>query len=118
VVHFNQAGTCFVSAHQGGNSNYNPAPTVTTGVVMDKANQTINFPQPPDKTFGDPDFQLVATSSSGLGVSFSKVSGPCKVQRNGTVHITGTGTCTVRARQGGNKNYNPASPVVRSFHIN
>ena len=118
VVHFNQAGTCVVAAHQGGNDNWLPAPTVQQSVVMDRADQTINFPQPPDKTFGDPDFNLIATSSSGLTVKFGKVSGPCKVTRAGLVHLVGPGTCSVKATQGGNKNYNAAPTVVRSFDIN
>jgi hypothetical protein len=118
VVHFNQAGTCSVGAHQGGNTNWFPATTVFQDVVMDKAPQTINFPQPPDRTFGDPDFNLVATSSSGLVVKFGRVSGPCKVTRAGSVHLTGPGTCTVKATQGGNKNYEAAPSVQRSFAIN
>ena len=114
VVHYSQAGTCVVSAHQGGNIDYNPAPTVQQPVVMDKADQTITFPQPPDKTLGDPDFQLSATSTSGLAVKFQRASGPCKVARSGTVHLVAAGTCTVRAIQKGNKNYNAAPQVVRT----
>jgi hypothetical protein len=118
VVHFNQAGTCTVSAHQGGNANWDPAPTVQQDVVMDKKSQTINFPQPPDKTFGDPDFLLAATSTSGLVVKFNRVSGPCKVTRAGSVHLVGPGLCTVRAHQDGNKNFLAAPDVIRSFDIN
>ena len=34
-----------------------------------------------------------------------------------TVHIVAVGTCTVRATQGGNANYNAATPVDRSFAV-
>ena len=56
-----------------------------------------------DKTYGDPDFDVSATASSGLAVSFG-ASGSCTVSGQ-TVHLTGAGTCTITASQAGNANY-------------
>jgi len=49
-------------------------------------------------------------------VTFSIVTGPCEVAGN-SVHLTGAGTCTVRASQGGDANYNAATAVDRPFTI-
>jgi hypothetical protein len=77
--------------------------------------QSIAFGELSGKTFGDPDFTVSATASSGLPVSFA-ASGKCTVS-DATVHLTGAGSCTITAQQGGNTNYRPAEPVSRSFAI-
>jgi hypothetical protein len=57
-----------------------------------------------------------ATATSGLAVGVSILSGPATIAGN-TVHITGAGTVTVRASQGGDGNYNAAVDVDRSFDV-
>src|SRR5439155_3488361 len=42
--------------------------------------------------------------------------GNCNISTN-TVHLTGSGSCTITAHQPGNANYNPASDVPQSFLI-
>src|SRR3989441_1061306 len=84
-------------------------------LTVNKANQTITFSALADKTFGDADFTVSATASSGLAVSFS-ASGNCTVAGS-TVHITGAGSCTITASQSGNPNYNPAANVAQAFAI-
>ena len=39
-----------------------------------KASQTISFPQPAEHTYGDPDVEPGATSSSGLQVTYTSQS--------------------------------------------
>ncbi|MDX6444696.1 MAG: hypothetical protein QOH71_1770 [Blastocatellia bacterium] len=93
-------------------------PTVTFALTNNKLSQTINFPAPTDKTFGDPDFTVSATATSGLAVSFA-ASGNCTVSGTGTgtVHITGAGPCTITASQAGDASYNAAPSVPRTFNI-
>jgi hypothetical protein len=67
------------------------------------------------KTYGDPDFTVSATSSSGLAVSFAAF-GNCTVLGAST-HIVGAGTCTVTGSQAGNSDYNAAGPVAQTFSI-
>jgi hypothetical protein len=85
-------------------------------LTVNKADQTIAFGALANKTFGDSDFSLSAAASSGLSVSFT-VSGQCAIAGS-TVHITGAGSCTATASQGGDGNYNPAPAVPQSFSIN
>ncbi len=85
-------------------------------LTVSPADQTISFGALPGKTFGDPDFSVSASASSGLPVGFS-ATGNCTVSGS-TVHITGAGTCTITASQPGNTNYNAAAPnVAQSFTI-
>lgn len=81
-------------------------------------NQTITFDPLPNKETTDPDFDLVATASSGLPVSFSVTAGPATVSGN-TISLTGVaGTVTVEASQAGNSQFNAAIPVSQSFEVN
>ena len=108
-------GTCTVSYDQAGDANYNAAPQVTESVTAQKANQTITFAPLPDRTYGGPDFTVSATATSGLAVSFG-ATGQCTVT-GATVHLTGPGSCTITASQGGNSNYAAATDVPRTFQI-
>jgi hypothetical protein len=77
--------------------------------------QTITFGVLADRTYGDPDFTVSATASSGLAVSYA-AGGDC-IASGTTVHLTGPGSCTVIASQPGNTYYNPAPVVSRTFAI-
>jgi hypothetical protein len=81
-----------------------------------KAAQAITFGALADRTFGDADVALSATASSNLGVSFA-ASGNCTLTAGGAIRITGAGSCTVTASQGGDGNYEAAAGVQRSFQI-
>jgi hypothetical protein len=77
--------------------------------------QTITFPTLPDRTFGEADFTVSATASSGLEVNFT-ATGKCTVS-GGLVHLVGAGSCTVTAHQAGNTSYLAAADVAQSFDI-
>src|SRR5205807_1768225 len=115
AVHLTGAGSCTITASQPGDANYNPAASVSRSFSIAKANQTINFNALANKTFGDADFTVSATASSGLSVSFTS-TGNCTIAGN-TVHITGAGSCTITASQSGNANFNAAPDVPQSFNI-
>lgn len=110
------AGPVIVRATQEGNLDYNAAAPADQSFTVNKANQTISFGALGAKTYGNSPFSLSASASSGLPVSFSIITGPATI--NGTIlTMTGVGNVGVRAAQGGNTNYNPASPVDRSFTV-
>jgi hypothetical protein len=115
TVHITGAGICFITALQPGNDIFAAAPSVEQNFTIGQAVQTIKFGLLPIKTFGDPDFTVSATSSSGLAVTFS-ASGNCTVTDN-LVHLTSAGTCVITASQGGDANYLPADDIGRSFQI-
>jgi probable HAF family extracellular repeat protein len=81
-----------------------------------KQEQTITFAQPADRTFGAAPFQLLASASSGLPVTFEVVSGPATIEGH-LLTMTGSGNVTVRARQNGDAAFNAAPPVERTFTV-
>jgi len=105
-------GTCTVTVSQSGNGNYNPAPGVDRAVVAARADQAIDFPELSSPTLYGSSFNLDASSSSGLPVSF-QVEGVCSLAGTVVTMTSGTGTCTVTAIQEGDANYNPAPGVAR-----
>jgi hypothetical protein len=115
TVHLTGNGSCTITASQAGNGNVNAAPNVQQSFTITRANQTITFGALANKTFGDPDFTVSATATSGLAVSFA-ASGQCTVAGT-TVHLTGNGSCTITASQTGNGNFNAAPDVQQSFTI-
>jgi hypothetical protein len=108
------AGDYTASASFAGDANHDPS-NDSKDFSIAKANQTIAFGTLADRTFGDPDFNVSATSSSGLTVSVA-ASGVCTVTGS-TVHITAAGSCTITASQSGDGNFNPAADAPRSFAI-
>jgi Bacterial Ig-like domain (group 3)/Calx-beta domain/MBG domain len=109
------AGSYAVTATFAGNQNYNPASNNQQSIIIGKVNQAVTFAALPRKTFGDADFTVSATASSGLAVSFA-ATGNCAITGN-TVHITGAGNCTITADRAGDNNHNAAGPVAQSFGI-
>lgn len=106
-------GQVLVRASQVGDANYDAAPNVDRSFTVKappKKAQTITFTPVPEKTYGDPAFSLTATASSGLPVTFTRISGPATLDNN-NVTITGAGTIIVRASQAGSADYN-AAPAV------
>ncbi len=84
-----------------------------------KYGQTITFSVLSDKAYGDSDFSVIATASSGLPVTFT-ASGNCTVSNSGTIttaHITGAGACTITAHQEGNESYDAAIDVGQTFNV-
>ncbi len=116
TVHLTAAGSCTVTASQAGNPSYAAAVPVAQTFSIAKARQTIAFDSLPGRRAGDPDFAVAAIASSGLPVSFS-TSGQCTISGAKVVRLTGAGSCTVRASQGGNANYEAAADVPRTFSI-
>lgn len=109
------AGSYPVTATFAGNQNYNPATNNQQSIIITQASQSIAFSPLSNKSYGDADFAVSATTSSGLPASFS-ASGQCSVSSN-TVHLTGAGSCTVTASQVGNVNYQAATPVGQTFTV-
>jgi hypothetical protein len=103
-----------VAASFAGDAGYAPS-SGSAELTVTRASQTITFGAIADRTFGDADFTVAATASSGLPVAFA-AGGDCTVA-GALVHITGAGTCTIVASQLGSADYEPAPDVPQSFDI-
>ncbi|MEJ6979467.1 T9SS type A sorting domain-containing protein [Pedobacter sp. P351] len=115
-VHILSAGSTTITASQGGDATYLAATPLTQVLTVNKKSQTIIFSDLPQKTVGDADFTLSATSTSGLAPSYSSSNTAVATLTNGVVHIVGTGTTTITASQGGDAMYS-AAPLVEQILI-
>jgi hypothetical protein len=118
------AGTCAITASQGGSGTYLAAPDVPQSLPVhpgggnqgDRHSQSITFGQPAAATVGQT-VSLSASATSGLEVSFhSDTPSVCTV--SGTTVTTATvGTCAVTASQAGDDRFRPARDMQRAFTV-
>jgi len=112
-----KTGSVSVTASQQGNTNYNAAADIVQSFTIIKANQAITFNAFALKTLGDAPFNISATATSGLTVSFASTSD--KILINGTqVTLVKAGRASIKASQAGDTNCNPAASINQSFCIN
>ena len=79
--------------------------------------QSISFTQPASQILSAGTLTLVASSSSGLAVSFSSSTPTVCTVSGSLVTLVTTGNCTVTANQAGNAIYLPATAVSHSFTV-
>ena len=121
VVTLKTAGTCTITANAAvqtvGGTLYAAATPVPQSFSVNAA-QTITF-NPTDKLYTSPDYNLTATTTSGLPLTYtSSTPSICMVTSSGTVNLLDVGTCTITASQAGGTSggttYGAAS-VTKSF---
>lgn len=109
-----QEGALDIDAFQDGDANYQPAfASISITVLPERSEQTLTFSP---FTVSGTTASLSASSTSGLPVTFSVVSGPGSVSGN-TLTVTGGGTIIVAANQSGNNAWRPASQVTRTVNV-
>jgi hypothetical protein len=114
------AGTCTVSANQGGNGSYLAAPQAQQSFTVARASQTITITStPPVVDKHSPPYTITAVASSGLPVTFSIAAASASVCSisGSSVSFTKQGNCVVRANQAGNANYLPAPQVQQTIVV-
>ncbi len=110
------AGKDSVTAHYPGDNYYSATTSSPVGITVNQATQTIDFtPLSKTVTYGVSPLTLSATATSGLAVTFS-ATGPATVGGD-KLTITGAGTVVVTAKQAGNGNYSPATPVSQTIVV-
>lgn len=96
-------GGIAVAADQGGDANWLAAVSVTNRFTVGRGEQTINFAPISGQVQSGQTILLAATSSVGLSVAFTVLSGPAMIIGN-KLTVLGPGSITVRA-------INPGSPL-------
>ncbi len=91
-------------------------PTGLTGNIT-IASQTITFNELAVQDISAGSMVLTASSTSGLTVSFASSNTAVATVSGSTVTFVSAGSTTITASQGGNSNYNAATPVDRSLTI-
>ena len=85
---------------------------------VDKLSQSIDFDELTDRTYGDSDLELRATSTSGFEVAFESLTPETCAVTNAVLTIEGAGRCSIEASQPGDPDHEAADDFVRSFFIN
>ena len=87
-------------------------------VTTPSQSQTITVTGAPGSyQYGDPDFQLTGTATSGLTVTWSSnTPSVCTVDSNGVVHFLTSGSCIIKTSQSGaGSSYGPAPDVLTTI---
>lgn len=117
-VHIKNAGECFITANQDGNSFYNKAQSISKKLIILKADQSIEIDSISTHTFGDKPFKVKAIASSGLPIKYSSTdTNIVKVDSDATIEIIGAGDCSLISSQEGDSNYNAANSVSKIIKI-
>ena len=114
------AGVCAITASQGGDATYAPAPEVARSfqVTTGQATQTITFTPPADTTAGaSVSLSASAAPDPALAVSFTSDTPQVCTVSGSTVQTVTAGTCTITASQSGSATYAAAPEVARSFQV-
>lgn len=86
-------------------------------LLVNKADQILQFEPVPNKMESDPEFQLKASVNSGLAIEFKSSDNLiAEIVNSNWVKINKPGAVKIEAVQKGDANYNPVS-VVREFII-
>lgn len=117
TVNVGNAGTVTIRATVVEDANFAKG-TQDITLTINKAAQTITFDPLTAKNQGDANFTLTATTSSGLGVSYTSSDPGVATVSGSIVTIVGVGTTTITATQAGNNNYNAASNVAQVLQVN
>lgn len=120
-IHIVATGNTLITATQAGNSQYNAAPPVSQNLLVtdaSKTDQTITFNAIAPKKYGGANFNLTATASSGLTVTYTSSNTDVATISGKSVTIKNVGTTVITAKQAGNATYNPAANVTQNLVIN
>ena len=110
VTYSNNTNAGTATATVTGKGNYTGS--VSKNFTINKASRDVTFnPYHFTRTFGDPDFTIVPTTSGGgiLSYSSNDISIATVNSSTGKVHIVGVGKVRITARLSGSSNYRAAS---------
>ncbi len=110
------AGSATITATQAGNENFEAATPIEKSISVAKLNQSITWNQEFNQylTVGET-YQLAATASSGLDVTYTSSDENVAHISGNNVIIRAVGNATISAIQNGNANYNAASVITKTI---
>ncbi|MDD4848740.1 MAG: T9SS type A sorting domain-containing protein [Bacteroidales bacterium] len=105
-------GVFFLCSSHGGFDNFTIRQTPAGA-----SSQFLDFTEISDKLIFDEPFNVYATCTSGLPITYEILSGPATIEDN-MITLTGAaGIVKVQASQPGNEEWLPAPSVIREFEV-
>ena len=121
VLTITGAGNIVVDANQSGNTTYNTAGTVQQTLVVNKANQTINFTAPSPVTYA-PNLTVNLSATGGatnnpVVFTIDSTSTGAGTINGNMLTVTLAGNIVIDANQAGNSNYNAAPQAQKTLVV-
>lgn len=117
IATIHSGGEVTITASQTGNNNYLSATAVTRLQIVNNNEQIITFSAIAERTYGDPAFDLSASSTSGLPVNFTLENNDVALLVDKKIIIIAPGSVTVTAHQPGNTHYEAAPSVQQTLVV-
>lgn len=117
IVTIRGAGTTVISAQLPAVGNYLPSNSIERTLTVVKSNQTLVFEDIPVKKYGDPDFKLKVTASSGLPVHLTSSDDNIARMIHGQVTLVTPGTTTITASVTSSPNFNGIASIERQLVV-
>jgi uncharacterized repeat protein (TIGR03803 family) len=118
LVTIHKIGTITISAQALANGNYTASSVVQKTLKVIPSNQQLTFADISPKSFGDPSFKLVASTTSGLPISFSSSNTAVATLSQGRVTILAPGSTTITASVASSTNFNAVASQQKQLIVN
>nr|MBB6232349.1 gliding motility-associated-like protein [Mucilaginibacter sp. FT3.2] len=118
-IHITGAGTTAITATVAASGNYSNTPLLSQTLIVNKADQHINFSFIPVQLKGTTyDLSQVITASSGLPVTFTSSDDNIATVSGSILSALHIGKTTITATQAGNANYKAAAEETGTATVN
>ena len=117
IITIVKPGVTVIKATQNGNKNYLPAQSIERTLIVNKAEQKIEWYELSAKNYGDENFVLPATTDKGLTISYTSDNENVATINGNIVSIKNAGSANIKATQNGDDYYNAATPVTHKLTV-
>ena len=117
IIAIVKPGVTSIKATQNGNKNYLPAQSVERTLIVNKAEQKIEWYELSAKNYGDEDFALPEVTDKGLTICYTSDNESVATIKGNIVSIKNAGVANITATQIGNDYYNEATSVTQTLTV-
>ncbi len=117
IITIVKPGVTTIKATQNGNKNYSSAQSIERTLIVNKAEQKIEWYELATKNYGDEDFALPKTTDKGLSISYTSDNERVATINGNIVSIKNAGVANITATQSGDDYYNAATSVTQTLTV-
>lgn len=117
IINFHVHGLSYCEGEEARNVLINQHGWKFSGDSHD-CSQAITFNTLAEKTYGDPDFKLEGSVSSGAPIIYTSSNPNVAIVEGDSLKIVGAGVTTITAEQPGDDYYSSATPIGRELKVN